>query len=130
MSCLILNTNEDDDRRRRYACVICITCGIVVFQYGKLLGQSSSGENSVYGLGLLLLSLSLDGITGPKQEQLWAMYEPSVHQQMLWTNVWACGYTLIGCLISGQGHDGLVFLMHHPDLSQYFVVFAICSVRT
>lgn len=115
----------------KYTCVACITLGIVVFQYGKInLRKDDEGENSMYGLLLLLLSLSLDGITGPKQEQLSALYQPSVHQQMFWTNVWACGYTLVGCLLSGQGREGLVFLMHNPQLGQYFVVFAICSVRS
>jgi UDP-galactose transporter B1 len=88
---------------KEYVSVLLITAGIVIFQLGKASSpkaSSSQQENSYYGLGLLFLSLTLDGITGSQQEELSANYKPSVHQQMLNTNVWAVVYTGIGYVVS------------------------------
>ncbi|KDO33406.1 hypothetical protein SPRG_02213 [Saprolegnia parasitica CBS 223.65] len=111
---------------KEYLSVGLITLGIVVFQLGK--GSSKSGqENSYYGLGLLFVSLALDGVTGPNQEALSTTYKPSVHQQMLNTNVWAVIYTAIGCVVTGQGAEGFAFCMRNPEIYSALFLFSVCS---
>lgn len=115
---------------KEYLTVFTITIGIALFQYGKLSGKASSmkEENSSFGLMLLFISLALDGMTGPKQEVLNAKYHPTVHEIMLYTNIWAFLYTLCGCIITGQGMEGLVYIMENAsELAMPLLGFAICS---
>ncbi|OQS03560.1 Drug/Metabolite Transporter (DMT) Superfamily [Thraustotheca clavata] len=113
---------------KEYISVFLITVGIVVFQLGKAASPSKQAqENSYYGLGLLFLSLTLDGITGPNQEFLSATYKPSVHQQMLNTNLWAVVYTAIGCIVTGQGIVGLNFCLGNPEIYSALFFFSVCS---
>ncbi|ETW09809.1 hypothetical protein H310_00287 [Aphanomyces invadans] len=114
---------------KEYVSVILITAGIVIFQLGK---DSSKGgkqqtENSVYGLGLLFTSLFLDGLTGSGQEQMVELHKPSVHQQMLNTNIWAVIYTGIGCLVTGHGLTGFNFCLNNPEIYQSLLFFSMCS---
>ncbi|ETV80537.1 hypothetical protein H257_06794 [Aphanomyces astaci] len=116
---------------KEYVSVILITAGIVIFQLGKDSskgsGKQQQTENSVYGLGLLFVSLFLDGLTGSGQEQMVEQHKPSVHQQMLNTNVWAVIYTGIGCVITGHGIHGLNFCLANPEIYQSLLYFSICS---
>ncbi|KAF1779354.1 UAA transporter [Phytophthora cactorum] len=93
---------------RDYICVVVITTGIA----------HAERENSTYGLLLLFLSLTLDGISGPKQEEIAHQLRPSVHQQMLNTNIWAVVYTAL---------EGFFFCMENPAILNSVFYFSVCS---
>nr|CCA17649.1 Drug/Metabolite Transporter (DMT) Superfamily putat [Albugo laibachii Nc14] len=116
---------------QEYLCVVLITLGITMFQFGKMATASpskhSTQENSMYGLFLLFASLTLDGVSGPKQEQLCQQLKPSVHQQMMYTNLWAVVYTGIGAIFSGHAFTGIRFCMENPTILQSIFYFSICS---
>ncbi|KAI9911589.1 hypothetical protein PsorP6_009859 [Peronosclerospora sorghi] len=112
---------------RDYICMLVITTGIAVFQLGKQSAKHVERENSSYGLVLLFLSLTLDGISGPKQEDLAHRLRPSVHQQMLHTNVWAIVYTGLGALLTGQARDGFLFCRENPAILHSVFWFSVCS---
>lgn len=109
-----------------YLCVILITTGIAVFQLGKTSSKPTK-ENSIYGLLLLFISLALDGISGPKQEEIAHQLRPSVHQQMFYTNLWAVIYTGIGAIITGQAFTGFWFCVENPAILYSVFYFSICS---
>ncbi|KAH9129193.1 hypothetical protein AeMF1_000739 [Aphanomyces euteiches] len=112
---------------KEYVSVLLITAGIVTFQLGKDSSKGKQQENSVYGLGLLFLSLFMDGLTGSGQEQMVEVHKPSVHQQMLNTNLWAVFYTGIGCLLTSHGAEGLTFCLNNPEIYQSLFYFSLCS---
>lgn len=112
---------------RDYVCVLVITAGIAVFQLGKASSKHAERENSAYGLLLLFTSLTLDGISGPKQEEISTQLRPSVHQQMFYTNIWAVAYTGVGALVTGQAFAGLWFCVENPAILQSVFYFSICS---
>lgn len=112
---------------RDYVCVIVITAGIAVFQLGKGSNKHAERENSTYGLLLLFTSLTLDGISGPKQEEISHQLRPSVHQQMYYTNIWAVIYTGIGALVTGQAFTGFWFCVENPAILNSVFYFSICS---
>lgn len=112
---------------REYICVLLITVGIAVFQLGKASAKHAAQENSSYGLVLLFLSLTLDGISGPKQEEIAQTLRPSVHQQMLYTNLWAVIYTGAGALLTGQALSGLFFCVENPAILNSVFYFSVCS---
>ncbi|GAB9471348.1 Drug/metabolite transporter [Globisporangium polare] len=112
---------------REYICVLLITIGIAVFQLGKASSKHAAQENSSYGLILLFLSLTLDGISGPKQEEISQTLRPSVHQQMFYTNLWAVIYTGAGALLTGQALSGFFFCVENPAILNSVFYFSICS---
>ncbi|KAL3666448.1 hypothetical protein V7S43_008696 [Phytophthora oleae] len=112
---------------RDYICVVVITAGIAVFQLGKASTKHAERENSTYGLLLLFSSLTLDGISGPKQEEIAHQLRPSVHQQMLNTNIWAVIYTGIGALVTGQAFEGFFFCIENPAILNSVFYFSVCS---
>lgn len=110
-----------------YICVLLITAGITMFQLGKASAKHAEKENSSYGLFLLFTSLALDGISGPKQEEISRQLRPSVHQQMFYTNLWAVIYTGIGALFTGQAFSGFYFCVENPAILSSVFYFSICS---
>lgn len=112
---------------RDYVCVVAITAGIAIFQLGKGSAKHAERENSSYGLLLLFVSLTLDGISGPKQEEIAHQLRPSVHQQMLNTNLWAVVYTGIGALATGQVLEGFFFCIENPAILNSVFYFSVCS---
>ncbi|CAH0475984.1 unnamed protein product [Peronospora belbahrii] len=112
---------------RDYICVVVITSGIAIFQLGKGSTKHIERENSTYGLLLLFLSLTLDGISGPKQEEIAHQLRPSVHQQMLNTNLWAVIYTGLGALVTGQAFEGFFFCIENPAILKSVFYFSVCS---
>ncbi|DAZ94816.1 TPA: hypothetical protein N0F65_012843 [Lagenidium giganteum] len=119
-------------RRKRYSwqeylCVVLITIGIAVFQLGKQSSHKATQENSTYGLFLLFTSLALDGVSGPKQEEIVATLRPTVHQQMFYTNLWAVIYTGIGAVATGQAYEGFAFCVANPRILNWVFCFSICS---
>lgn len=110
-----------------YVCVVVITAGIAIFQLGKASAKHAERENSAYGLFLLFSSLTLDGINGPKQEEIAQQLRPSVHQQMLNTNIWAVIYTGFGAIVTGQALDGFFFCIENPAILNSVFYFSVCS---
>eukprot|EP00051_Salpingoeca_urceolata_P028161 m.485356 g.485356 ORF g.485356 m.485356 type:complete len:336 (+) comp23777_c0_seq1:200-1207(+) len=109
---------------REYITVACITLGIAIFQQ-----KNAGGETSWVGLGLLFASLSLDGVTGPKQEALRRKQHPTVHQMMLLCNAWAIVFVVLALATFGEGLDGIRYIFHpdNTELLNYVVLFSLCS---
>jgi len=63
----------------------------------------------IFGIGLLLLSLILDGVTASFQDSLRDKFLPSTHQHMLYNNLWAVALLLVACIFTGQLWTGFSF---------------------
>lgn len=111
----------------KYACVLLMTAGIAMFQLSgkkKMSVEGFGGEG--FGMLLLAISLALDGITGPMQEQL-KKHKLSNNQQIIVNNVWATGLMVAVAAWQGQLTYGVSYLVEHPDLMQLLVLFGLCS---
>eukprot|EP01041_Mallomonas_annulata_P011631 gene11631-24356_t len=102
--------------------VLLITAGINVFQQGK-----SGGNNSVYGLVLLFLSLVLDGVTGASQDKLQETYTLTTHELMFYLNFWAVVLLLVLSAATGQIYDGVIYCLHNPEVVKYLIIASITS---
>lgn len=108
--------------------------------------KGSEVENSYYGLGLLALSLCLDGITGPFQERLIIKYHPNQYHMMCLSNMWASIILGVGesdtlhctlleiphisleaLVITGKGSAGIHFCMKHPEVILPMIGFSVAS---
>ncbi|CAH2302613.1 solute carrier family 35 member B1 [Pelobates cultripes] len=74
----------------KYLCVLLIVLGVALFMY-KPKNAGSSGDDHVFGYGelLLLLSLTLDGLTGVSQDHMRANFQTGSYQMMLHVNLWS-----------------------------------------
>ena len=114
----------------KYASAFFITVGIVVF---RLFGSSSKtgGENSNFGLLLLLASLCLDGLTASNQTKYRNEFSsPTLRgalQMMRQTNLWACLHLGVLALLTGDFQSGFLYIQSHPHLMSAILQFSLCS---
>jgi UDP-galactose transporter B1 len=116
--------------RREVLQVIAITAGIGVF----MMGAEGSGhgkkerETSWLGLGLCILSLALDGYTGPAQERLNKTYpQLSMATMMFYLNAWAILLVAVALMFTGQMMPGLQFCMDNPSILSEAALFSLCA---
>uniref|UniRef100_A0A7S2V4X9 Sugar phosphate transporter domain-containing protein n=1 Tax=Fibrocapsa japonica TaxID=94617 RepID=A0A7S2V4X9_9STRA len=113
---------------REYAQVLLITLGIAAFQ---LAGKTKSGgaPNSPFGLFLLFLSLSCDGLTGSTQDGLRKTLKSplTVSESMLYTNAWAVIVLIVANLVTGQFMVGLNYLMANTGILEPIMMFSLTS---
>jgi UDP-galactose transporter B1 len=110
-----------------YIQVLLVTSGIVLFRYKA--GKEEGEGNTTYGIVLLALSLLMDGITGPTQEYIRDRYRPSSEQFMLYCNMWAVIYILIGLFILPDGFESIRFLLlpQNSELLMNLLIFSVCG---
>lgn len=111
---------------QKYVCIFLIVFGVVLFMFKD--GKRSTGEaESPFGLGevLLLLSLSMDGLTGAIQDRMRAVSRPSAQQMMLAMNGW--GLLIVGSALLGTGElfQFVAFASKYPSL---FVNLSLLSL--
>ena len=91
----------------KYACVILMTVGITIFQMSgkkRLATEGFGGEG--LGLVLLAISLGLDGLAGPLQENL-KKRKLTNNQQIIVNNVWATALMAVAAAVLGQMSYGV-----------------------
>eukprot|EP00171_Calliarthron_tuberculosum_P018073 IDg18073t1 len=110
---------------RDFACVGLITAGVALFSYKPR--AAAAAPTSSLGIGLLLLSLFCDGITGPLQERLVVRHQPSTHQLMLWQNACACAWLLVALVVSGEGAEAVRFVARYPAVLANVMLFSTVS---
>ncbi|KFQ16364.1 Solute carrier family 35 member B1, partial [Leptosomus discolor] len=73
----------------KYLCVLLIVAGVALFLYKPKKGAGSDDHVFGYGELLLLLSLTLDGLTGVSQDHMRAHYQTGSNHMMLNVNLWS-----------------------------------------
>jgi solute carrier family 35 (UDP-galactose transporter), member B1 len=100
---------------QKYGFVLLIVLGVVMFMY-KESKSSAVTESSGLGEILLLLSLSMDGLTGAIQERMRASSAPSAQYMMLSMNSWSTLFLVPALLVTGEGMDFIAFANRHPKM--------------
>uniref|UniRef100_A0A2H1W5C7 SFRICE_029010 n=1 Tax=Spodoptera frugiperda TaxID=7108 RepID=A0A2H1W5C7_SPOFR len=74
---------------KKYLFVLLIVVGVVMFMYKDQVKKTVADDSSMFGIGelLLLLSLTMDGLTGAVQERIKSESSPSAYAMMLNTNI-------------------------------------------
>ena len=118
--------------RRRYLSVAVLTAGISAF---FILKSRSAGKDAAagampqfwVGVGLLLLSLALDGWYGPRMESVKPKLKPTPLQLMLWTNFWSFVVLIIVCALQGDLVPSVAAIWRSSELLALFALFCLCS---
>jgi len=111
----------------KYICVLLITTGVIFFVYEMEGHNKTMHSSSNFGLSLLALSLTLDGITGPFQEKLKKTYESKPAHMMFWCNLLSALFLSFELLFTGHGMEGIRFCLQFPEVITDILGFGITS---
>lgn len=105
---------------QKYLFVLLIVVGVALFMFkdskAPATNSATPGERSFVGELLLILSLSMDGLTGAIQERMRASSAPTGKQMMLAMNWWS-SVMLVGILlVTGEGVQFVAFVQRHPEV--------------
>lgn len=123
---------------RKYLFISLIVAGVAMFMYKKDLSLTSTQDSESYsmssyltGLGigeiLLLLSLTMDGVTGAIQERMKSEYKTKSGHMMFKINLWSCMYLFVATVATGELSKFYEFMGRHPSLYMDIVLFSSLS---
>ncbi|KAK8396833.1 hypothetical protein O3P69_005065 [Scylla paramamosain] len=113
---------------KKYVFVLMIVIGVALFIYKDSKAQSaSSGDGLGLGEVLLMLSLTMDGLTGAVQERMIAESKTKSGHMMLNMNLFSIGYLAIALLVTGEIFSFIGFVQRFPEVITKMLIFSICS---
>ncbi|XP_072343206.1 solute carrier family 35 member B1 [Scyliorhinus torazame] len=112
----------------KYMCVLLIVLGVALFMYKPKKGIGNADDH-IFGFGetLLLVSLTLDGLTGVAQDHMRAHFQTGSNQMMLNINVWSSLFLGIGVLGTGEFWEFLNFTERHSSILYKILLFSLTS---
>lgn len=100
---------------QRYCFVFTIVAGVVLFMMkeGKV---NAAASDQAIGIGevLLILSLSMDGLTGAIQDRMRAAHSPTAQHMMLAMNGWSTLFVSVAIVITGELFQFIAFAGRYP----------------
>ncbi|EAA01729.3 AGAP001447-PA [Anopheles gambiae str. PEST] len=111
---------------QKYLFVLLIVVGVVLFMFKD--SKATTGavlEHETIGQLLLIMSLSMDGLTGAIQERMRAHSAPSAQHMMLAMNGWSAMIVSVGLLVTGEGKAFVLFALRHPELFTHLTLLAL-----
>ena len=87
-------------KRSKYAACLIVTVGIVLFNYDRVAAKSGR-ENTIYGLSLCMVSITLDGLLGVSQDSAKRNYTPHFLEFQQRTNFYSTVIGLIFGVVTG-----------------------------
>lgn len=110
---------------QRYCFVLTIVVGVVLFMMKE--SRADAAPEQALGIGevLLILSLSMDGLTGAIQERMRSAHSPTAQHMMVAMNAWSTVILLVGVVFTGEIFDFVAFASRYPHV---LVQLAMLSV--
>ncbi|XP_065163549.1 solute carrier family 35 member B1 homolog [Atheta coriaria] len=100
---------------KKYFFVLLVVIGVVLFMYKDQANIKSNESSFGFGELLLIMSLTMDGLTGGMQEVMRAKpAKPTGEQMMLNMNFWSCIYVVLALVFTGDGLSFVAFAKRHP----------------
>ncbi|XP_054272441.1 solute carrier family 35 member B1 [Macrosteles quadrilineatus] len=114
---------------QKYFFVLLVVIGVALFMYKD--GHSSANSSGSIGIGemLLILSLTMDGITGAIQERMRAEYKTKSLHMMSSINKWSILGLGIAIAYTGEIFDFVSFVERHPSIIWELISFSIASAQ-
>ncbi|XP_013189474.1 solute carrier family 35 member B1 homolog [Amyelois transitella] len=110
---------------KKYLFILLIVIGIVLFMFKDQTRKTEDSQGFGIGEILLLLSLTMDGLTGAVQERIKAESSPTAYSMMLNTNGWSTIISGVGVLLSGEIFKFISFVSLYPEILLYLIAFAL-----
>ncbi|XP_032285068.1 solute carrier family 35 member B1 [Halichoerus grypus] len=113
--------------KAKYLCVLLIVAGVALFMYKPKQVVGMEEHTVGYGELLLLLSLTLDGLTGVSQDHMRAHYQTGSNHMMLNINLWSTLLLGAGILFTGELWEFLSFAERYPTVIYNILLFGLTS---
>ncbi|KAJ8251229.1 hypothetical protein GJAV_G00218710 [Gymnothorax javanicus] len=112
----------------KYLCVLLIVSGVALFLY-KPNKQTATTDDHLFGFGevLLLVSLTLDGLTGVSQDYMRGHFQTSANYMMLNINLWSTLWLGTAILWTGELWEFLSFADRYPTIIYNILLFGLTS---
>ncbi|CAL8287977.1 unnamed protein product [Boreogadus saida] len=112
----------------KYLCVLLIVSGVALFLYKPNKGGASTDEH-LFGFGeiLLLLSLTMDGLTGVFQDHMRTRFQTGAYHMMLNINLWSTLVLGLVVLWTGEIWEFLSFTERHSSIIYNILLFGLTS---
>jgi len=114
----------------KYFIVVIISFGVCLFMFPGASSKNNihnEGSDHFFGNAILLISLLMDGVMGPFQDNLVSKYKPTSTQMMLSTNIWNFFLFFIITILHGELLPAIEFIKQYPDIIPYILAFCITS---
>jgi len=113
----------------KYLFILTIVLGVGMFMYKDNVASKTDSEESSIGFGeiLLLLSLTMDGLTGAIQDRMKADHQSKPVHMMLSMNKWSVGYLTVALLVTGEIFTFIGFVQRHPHVVWDILTFSLAS---
>ncbi|XP_053977638.1 solute carrier family 35 member B1 [Hylaeus volcanicus] len=113
---------------RKYLFVFLVVIGVALFMYkdGGVSKKPAEGQTA-FGELLLLLSLTMDGLTSAVQERVRAEHNSKSGHMMLNMNMWSVIFSGTVILISGELVEFIQFIHRHPSTIWLISTFSIAG---
>lgn len=113
---------------RKYLFVFLVVIGVALFMYKDVnpLKKHSEGQ-TIIGELLLLLSLTMDGLTSAVQERMKSEHNSKSGHMMLNMNGWSVIFSGIVIIASGELLEFIQFLHKYPSTIWHIATFSIAG---
>eukprot|EP00298_Acanthocystis_sp_HF-20_P007579 c17140_g1_i3.p1 GENE.c17140_g1_i3~~c17140_g1_i3.p1 ORF type:complete len:328 (+),score=103.68 c17140_g1_i3:19-1002(+) len=109
----------------KWIAVLSIIAGIIVFTLNTQAEESH--QSKLFGLFLVFVSLSLDGVTGTTQSKIKKATDPSAYHYMFFMNFYSCLFLSFSFIASGELYKIGGFITQYPDAFLHLCFYALSS---
>lgn len=111
----------------KYVAILIVVVGVGLFMYKDK--NNIKASQSTFGTGelFLLLSLTLDGLTGAVQDRMKAEHKTKSGNMMLMTNLWSLLYLVAAQLMTHELWAFLAFVQRFPYLLYNVLLFSLAG---
>ncbi|PWA17778.1 hypothetical protein CCH79_00008333, partial [Gambusia affinis] len=111
----------------KYLCVLLIVGGVALFLYKP--NKAAAADDHIFGFGeiLLLVSLTLDGLTGVAQDHMRARFQTGANHMMLNINMWSTLILGLAVFWTGEVWRFLSFVEQYPSIFYNILLFGLTS---
>mmetsp|Transcript_10491 Transcript_10491/g.27898 ORF Transcript_10491/g.27898 Transcript_10491/m.27898 type:complete len:378 (+) Transcript_10491:75-1208(+) len=100
-----------------YAVAATVAFGCTAFALtGNIAAKRGAASSSAYGIALMASYLGFDAFTSTFQEKLFAAYEMSIYNQMLYVNMASATLSCLGILFTRSALTTFGFITRHPQI--------------
>ncbi|KAK3729863.1 hypothetical protein RRG08_058178 [Elysia crispata] len=113
----------------KYLCVLLIVTGVALFMYKDNKVTAQDGNKPLIGMGevLLLISLTLDGLTGASQDRMRSFHKTGANSMMLFVNLFSVLWLGIALVATGEIFSFISFAHRHPSVLFNMISFSLAS---
>ncbi|XP_076245497.1 solute carrier family 35 member B1 homolog meigo [Calliopsis andreniformis] len=113
---------------KKYLFIFLVVIGVALFMYKDIGPTKKQTEGqAAFGELLLLMSLTMDGLTSAVQERMKAEHNSKSGHMMLNMNAWSVIFSGIAILLSGEFFEFIQFLHRYPSTMWHIATFSVAG---